>query len=549
MSELTEIQIEEMEAELALREEILGILQIRRATASTDAELGKITKAMDAVNKGDFTLPLVKTIAKDIKKQRAAVEKANRVSSTEMSLGEVINTYNFHVQSSGSAVWYYQTADLDMFGNRNWYSIKKDALQAAFPVTDVRVRMGEGTEDYNSLKEFNIQLVKQGRVFNRVIQSYKDEPGALNLMNKNFCLPAQDGSTDYHWIFDAVLETVSGGPPGDPETFEALQRTIFAKYLHPENPYIPNPTIRDVNGRAAKGLMANTFLKRLFNGNIADNCNADHVIGKFNGVIAGKAVVVVNETNRSKIDSERTKAFLGSPRILVENKYQVPYYADNTCLVFFFTNDINGGVNVSGTSSDNRFSFFRVRQNIYKTCIRYFKEREGRDMTEREVQDWIEGTDLDSGQIILFNEEQVGKWICAMLAKFGDVRVVEPVHGAEHRAIIDKQRGAWTKKVEQVFEDSNFKYIRAALLDDLIREFNKGEMLPGRNKMRDEIERLIFDRGYPVEFVQRGLVNVGIKTTRQLPIWRLTNLGTVNQDESDYGHEDNNGRWVWDWKP
>lgn len=549
MSELTEIQIEEMESELILREEISGILQIRKATASTDSELGKITKALDAVNRGDFTLPLVRSIAKDIKKQRAAVDKANRVSSTEMSVGEIINTYNFHTQSSGSAVWYYQTADLDMFGNRNWYSIKKDALQTAFPVTDVRIRMGDGVEDYNSLKEFNIQLVKQGRVFNRVIQSYKDESGALNLMNKSFCLPAQDGSTDYHWIFDAVLETVSGGPPGDPETFEALQRTIFAKYLHPENPYIPNPTIRDVNGRAAKGLMANTFLKRLFNGNIADNCNADHVVGKFNGVIAGKAVVIVNETNRSKIDSERTKAFLGSPRILVENKYQVPYYADNTCLVFFFTNDINGGVNVSGTSSDNRFSFFRVRQNIYKTCVRYFKEREGRDITEREVQDWIEGTDSDSGQIVLFNEEQVGKWICAMLAKHGDVRVVEPVHGAEHRAIIDKQRGAWTKKVEQVFEDPKFNYIRAALLDDLVREFNKGEMLPGRNKMRDEIERLIQDRGYPVEFVQRGVVNTGIKSSRQLPIWRLNTLGAVNEDETEYGHEDNNGRWVWDWKP
>lgn len=549
MSELTEIQIEEMESELILREEISGILQIRKATASTDSELGKITKALDAVNRGDFTLPLVRSIAKDIKKQRAAVDKANRVSSTEMSVGEIINTYNFHTQSSGSAVWYYQTADLDMFGNRNWYSIKRDALQTAFPVTDVRIRMGDGVEDYNSLKEFNIQLVKQGRVFNRVIQSYKDDSGALNLMNKSFCLPAQDGSTDYHWIFDAVLETVSGGPPGDAETFEALQRTIFAKYLHPENQYIPNPTIRDVNGRAAKGLMANTFLKRLFNGNIADNCNADHVVGKFNGVIAGKAVVIVNETNRSKIDSERTKAFLGSPRILVENKYQVPYYADNTCLVFFFTNDINGGVNVSGTSSDNRFSFFRVRQNIYKTCVRYFKEREGRDITEREVQNWIEGTDSDSGQIILFNEEQVGKWICAMLAKHGDVRVVEPVHGAERDAIIDKQRGAWTRKVEQVFEDPKFNYIRAALLDDLVREYNRGEMLPGRNKMRDEIERLIQDRGYPVDFVQRGVVNTGIKSSRQLPIWRLNTLGAVNEDETEYGHEDQNGRWVWDWKP
>jgi len=548
MSELTEVQLENLEEELEVRQHILATLQQKKATAD-DRERGKIDRLIEAVNKGDFTGALVKSILKDIKRQRIQEDKANRVTAAKMTIDQIIDTYNFHVGSFGSTVYYYQTPNADMFGNRNWIAIKKDALQASFPATDVYVRMGEGEEDYSSYKEFNRRLVEKSRTFTRIIQSYKDEPGALNLMTKDFCLPAADGSTDYHWIFDAVLETVSGGPPGDRDTFEAMQRTIFAKWLHPDNPFIPNPTIRDVNGRAAKGLMANTFLRRLFNGNIADNCNSDHVIGKFNGVIAGKAVVIVNETNRSKIDSERVKAFLGSPRIVVENKYQVPYYADNTCLVFFFTNDPNGGVNVSGTSSDNRFSFFKVRQNIYKTCQRYFREREGVELTEREVQTWIEGTDLTSGQIILFDQEQVGRWINAMAVKHGDVKTVEPVHGDEHRAILDKQRGAWTRTVEEVFRDPDFQYIRANLLSDLVREYNRGEMLPGRNKMRDEIERLIADRALNIELVQRAVIQTGLNTnnTIQRTVYRKIGIGNVMQDETAYGQEDQNGRWIWTW--
>jgi hypothetical protein len=544
MSEMTDEQRIELEAELRLREEVLKILTLRKATAESNAERGRIDKAMEAVEIGDMNMTMVKAIVRDIKKTQTIIEKASKINASDMTLDDIIKTYNFYVSSSGNAVWYYQAVTADIFGNRSWYSIKRDALQASFPATDVRIRGTPDTPDYDSLKEFNIRLVDQGRVFNRVVQSYRDEAGALNIMNRDFCMPSADGRTDYHWIFDAVIETITGG---EAAAREAMERTIFGKYLHPENPFIPNPTIRDVQGRAGKGLVANTFLKRLFNGNVADNCNADHVIGKFNGVIAGKAVVVVNETNRSKIDSERTKAFLGSPRILVENKYQTPYYADNTCLVFFFTNDPNGGVNVSGTSSDNRFSFFRVKENIYSICQRYFREQESRELTVTEVQDWIEGTDLTSGQVILFNEEQVGRWIRCMIERYGDVRRIEPYHGDEHRAVIDRQRGAWTHTVEQVFEDDNFEYIRAGLLVDLIREYNRGEMLPGRNRMRDEIDRLVQDRGYDVELTQRGRIRTGPATQIQRPIWRRKSVTIPQHDETRYGHEDSNGRWIWTW--
>jgi hypothetical protein len=156
--------------------------------------------------------------------------------------------------------------------------------------------------------------------------------------------------------------------------------------------------IRDQEGRAGKGLISNTFLRRLFNGKVADNCNTDHVTGKFNSVIAGQAVIVVNETRRDKVDVERMKAFLGSPKILIEAKYQVPYLADNTGLVMSYSNEITGGITLSGTQSDNRYSLFKTTKNIYQTCQRYMLEYEQQDLTLEEVKTWIEGVDENSGQ-------------------------------------------------------------------------------------------------------------------------------------------------------
>jgi hypothetical protein len=541
---------DELVKELELRKEVISILNIRKSTAS-DAQRGRLDKLVEVVERGDpgwQNQQGVKSVLNDIRRTQSKIQKAQQTADAEMNIKSLITTYNFHIKASGSAVWYYQLPMPNVYGVREWVAIKKETLMSSFPQLDVTIRGGDGVEDYKSLKEFNTKLVEQGRRFTKIIQSYVDEPGALNLMNKTFSAPADDGATDYHWMFDAVFESLSGGLAGSKE-FEALQRIIWAKYLHPENIYIPNIVICDVVGRGGKGLFSNRFLRRLFNGNIADNCNIDHVIGKFNSVIAGKAMIIVNETNRSKIDSERTKAFLGSPKIPVEPKGMDIYYADNTGLVMFVTNDINGGVNVGGTKSDNRFSFFNVTESIYSACTRHMTGlEEFEDLSETAIKQWIEGHSFDSGQNILHDEYEVGKWICAMAVKYGDITHVEPHHSDEYRRIVDTQRGAWTQTVEQVFEDPKFKYIRAQLLVDLIRHINRGEMLPGKNRMRQEIERLIRDRGWAVEYKDRANIKNGLEEI-QRTVWRHKDLEwkTLDGDETRYGALNDRGIWEWHW--
>ncbi len=550
--------MDKVERELQLRESIIEQLEHKRDVAmrsgATAAEIGKIVKSIEQVKNGDLSSStIVKQLVKDAGKQAREETKKQTKSESEQEIQRIIDTYNFYQSSTGNSVWFYQTITPDEYGNRAWVSIKKDALLTNFRALDVYIRMGEGLEDYSSFKEFNSMLVDQGRTFTKIVQSYTDHAGCLNIMNRNFCEPALDGSTDYHWIFDAIIESISGGELGNTETFIPLQQTIWCKYLHPDNPFLPNLFIRDLDGRAGKGLISNTFLKTLFMGNVADNCNTDHVTGKFNSVIAGKAIVVVNETKRDKVDVERMKAFLGSPKIMVEAKYQTPYEADNTSLVMSYSNEVTGGITLSGTSSDNRYSIFTTTKNIYQTCQRYFKELEGKTLGLDAIKQWIEGDGPDSGQNLLRSREQVGKWINAMLYLHGDVKTVRPVHGEEYRKMIDRQRGGWLETVEQVFTDATFTYIRAELLERLVREYNRGEVLPGKKTMREQIERLVRDRGYNIILQEKAKIwtNRVAKTWVQRTVWRKdTGMGQqTNLDDSDnnYGQEDN-GRWNWTWK-
>ena len=543
--------------DIELRASVVSVLQIKLGKLPTgsegDRERGKLQRMIDAIDRGDEgweTQHGVKGIIKDIRETKKRIERAQRQHDAAMGIDELIKEYNFHVKSSGSGGWWYQPLHTNEFGIRPWVSIKKEALLMSFPQLNEVISVGEGMPPYRAVQDFNTKLVDQGRRVDRVVMSHSNTPNCLNIMPRERCQGAEDGATNYHWIFDAIFESLSGGHIGT-KNFEALQKTIWAKYLHQENTYIPNIVIGDKQGRGGKGLFANTFLRRLFMGNIADNCSMNHVLGKFNAVVAGKAVIIVNETNRKKMEEEATKAFLGSPTIIIEPKGQDAYSADNTALVIFVTNDTQGGVNVSGTKSDNRFSFFNVSETIYSAVRRWVKLTTDEDWTELEAKQWIESSSFDSGQNLLRDEYEMGKWINAMQERYGDVTHIEPHHDEEYARIINQQRGAWTQTVDAVFSDPDFDYIRWQVLEDLVRSVNKGEMLPGKKRMREEIERLCVDRNYPVEFVERCGITDG-KRTVQRTVWRSTTAvsKTFNvASEDKYGHVDqHSNRWIWVWQ-
>jgi hypothetical protein len=487
---------------------------------------------------------LMKQLSKD--KQKEEVQLKRRTS--DLDLQEIIDTYDFYMSHTGGLCWYYRPTFPDEYGNREWQQIKKETLLANFPATDVYIRGEHGEPDYSSFKEFTRMLSDQERVFTAVIQSYtkKTGNGKLNIMNKNFALPTADGSTDYHWMFDAIFESISGGAPGCKDTFDHLQCIVFGKYIHPDNIFLPCPFIND-DGSSGKGLFGSRFLMTLFQGNVADNCNIEHLTGKFNSAIAGRAVIYINETARAKVDVEKVKSFIGSPTFMVEKKFETPYSCDNTGLVISVTNEKSGGITLSGTHSDRRYSIFSTKETIFNVVIRYFACKEGKTITVEEAQNWIEET----GQWLLCDPYQIGKWINAMVEKHGDVNHVRANKGDAYKTLIDRQRAGWLQTVETVFTEPGFVYIRDQLLQDLVKEFNKSEkFIPGRNKFKEDVERLCVDRGIRVKLIARASIK-NSKTVSQRTVW-ATDLGygsgSIIEDEDMFGSYDTHGRWIWAWR-
>ena len=501
-------------------------------------------RVCDQVTKLENKLSLEIILAE--KKLEAAKNKEQytlKRNASLLEIGELITEYNIWQAGTGALLWYLQEKHQNEYGARVWSCLKTETLKARFPQLNNYIRGTDGLADHSSYIDFTSQVVNEDRIFNKLVQSWtqKTGNGTLNIIHSNFCVPHETES-NYHWIMDAVMESITGG--NDQDNLEHMQKILIGKYLHPENIFLPNIFCNDA-GTTGKGLLAARFLTRLFGGSVADNCNIEHLTGKFNGAIAGKAIICVNETSRDKVDQEKLKAFLGSPTFKVEEKYEKAFDADNCGLVFCSANGSTGGVTLSGEGSDRRFSIFSSKTNIYKVVVKYFAAEENRVISENDARIWIEST----GQNILHDTLEVSKWIHAMILKYGDVKEVKAIKNKAYQDLIDRQRGAWTQTVEDVFEDPTFTYIREWLLRDLILHVNKGEMIPGKNRMREEIERLIKDRGLSV--VWRNRVSIGKHDIRRT-VWKKDDgsnygTGTVKEDETKYGHTDTNGRWIWDW--
>jgi len=496
---------------------------------------------------------------KEIEKEAALIEKKNEVSQkvemSRLTLQEIINKYNFHqVQKGNKLTWYFQRDVADEFGNRVWDNVGREVLKARHYPLSLYIPGGQGSPSYSAMDEFSKLLMDQGRSFNIVIQSYKEPGGVhngqLNIMTKSFARPSDDGSIDYHWFFDVIFASLSGGTCEN--TKGHLEQILLAKWQHPENTFLPGIFIND-KGATLKDLFANVFLRHLYGGNILYNGTIEHLLGKFNAIIAGKTIVHVSEVKRDKVNVDKLKSILNAPKLLVEEKFETPYEADNTMMLFSVGNGTQGSVTLSGENQDRRYSIFSPPGDGYELVIAAREEFDGVVMNKEQADEWI----VAVGQNILKDPVQMGKWLSAKIAEHGDITHLRPIKNEAYYKLIDKQRASWISIVETVFEDPKFEYIRTELLRELILQYNKGGFTPARETMTEEIERLVRDRGYSVIKQRNSTIKTSNSATYQRTTWRKisvfdglkpSNLGQLDEDESLYGEFDDHKRWVWTWK-
>lgn len=536
----------------AIGDYVLNELQRRKdLTASRGLPVGKLVDAMDEVKVGLMTNSLVKTIIKDYNKSRAAENSQLKVVTSKMTIQQIIDDYNMHQVTVGAKMyWYYQPINVTVYGKREWVSVSREVLKAQFSALREYIRGSNGEPDYNSMDTFSELLMDQGRGFQKITQSFRSPDGVahgnLNIIDRDFAKASVDGSTDYHWMFDAIFESISGGACSS--TKEHLEQIILSKWQHPENPFLPNIFVND-NGGSGKDLFAGGLLMTLFKGSVLYNGTIEHLLGQFNNVVAGKAILHISEMARAKVNMDKLKAFLGAPTFMVEAKFETPYTADNTGLVFSTGNNRTGNLTLSGENQDRRYSIFSPQTDIYTIVARYLKKEHGKEFTHHEVDNWIKTV----GQNYLKDFDQVGKWVSAMIAKHGDITHLLPVKNAAYHDMIDKQRHDWLDTVDTVFADSRFRYIRTQLLDDLLAQYSRGGVKSNKINTITDIERLIKDRGYNIKREERARIKSKLGTVIQRNVWRrvepiaLGETVQINEDESLFGHKDDNGRWIWDW--
>jgi hypothetical protein len=338
------------------------------------------------------------------------------------------------------------------------------------------------------------------------------------------------------------MESVSGGR--DEETIEHLQKLILAKYQHPENIFLPNIFCNDT-GSTGKSLLNHRFLMRLFGGAVALNCSMEHLTGRFNSSIAGKAIIYINETTREKVDQDKLKAFLGSPTFKVEEKYERAVDADNCGMVFSAANGSGGSVSLSGDGSDRRYSIFSAKKSLYEVVCEYFLEKENKIVSLDDAKVWVETV----GQYILSDADQVGKWLVVMILKYGDIVTLDAIKGRAYNTLLERQRGAWLDTVEEVFTQPDFEYITEQLLLDLVREVNKGELIPKKKTFAEHVEKMCKLRGLNIIKRAKVSVSTGGLLRKQKTVWKNDNgVSTVHGGEEAYRKRDEKDeRWVWQW--
>jgi len=374
------------------------------------------------------------------------------------------------------------------------------------------------------LKEDARHFDRQTYTFNKV------GADTLNMLNVNFCEPVE--GDEPHWLFDRVVASIGGEKA---ENIAHIERLILAKYLHPENIMIPALVLQDEGG-TGKSLFVTRILGAIFGATaIADNLAIEEVCGKFNAKLAGKAVWFINETARGKYNLDDLKRKVGSASFSVEPKGVDAFLADMTAWVVVSGNDYGGSIRLSNNGVDRRWSIVKGGRTL-KAIV-----GDHMGVSETEAKNFIEAT----GQHILSDRIEAGRWITALIERHGDVVTIDGHHGEDYTALADTQKSTESLIFEAVFLDPNFRHIKQSTMFDFYCSHVSTQYRVQRGTFYASAEAWAKRNGFDM---WRKMVKVGSgKNFSKLAFFTKDEFATrlVDDDDDRFFTEDSNHRRKW----
>lgn len=300
---------------------------------------------------------------------------------------------------------------------------------------------------------FMTVLKEDGRYFDRQTYTFKDLPANVMNMLRNEFITMQDDKP-HDPVFDHVVASIAGEKA---ENVSHIEKLILAKYLHPENNLIPSLVLQDEGG-TGKSLFVTRILGTIFGkGAVADNLAIEDVVKNFNANLAGKAVWFINETARGRYSLDDLKRKIGSDSFMMEPKGIDAFPVDMTAWVIVSGNDEAGSVKLSGNGVDRRWSIVKGKRELRHILA----ERMGLDASDAKA--WLETT----GQHILSDPVEAGRWLYALLERHGDVTTIEGLHGADYQQLAAVQKSTEVMIFEAVFRNPEFSHIKRSTLYEL----------------------------------------------------------------------------------
>ncbi len=338
--------------------------------------------------------------------------------------------------------------------NGEWMPVKPTSIKHHFPEWNIK----------GFPLAVTVVLNDRGWTYSDVTYSFRDNvpSDVINLADRSEWLVPDVG--EHHWIFNVLVQSIGGGKI---ENIEHLRRVITFKYLYPYAYTLPCIVVHGEGG-VGKNLLVDHVLHTIFAGQTL-SAKAEHVVGQFNGLLKGMAVVMLDETENDKVNESALKHTLGREKLTINEKGIPQYEIDNTPLYLISSNKSEGGIWLDRSQADRRYSVFHVKkgQPLQYWIARYqgWISEERQFLSEDDpafvrAWQWL----LSEGAAILRNPSEVAKWLGYLLIEYGDYPQPLPLHGADFERLMEIQTPMWERITQAVFSDPDFSHIERSVL-------------------------------------------------------------------------------------
>lgn len=358
-------------------------------------------------------------------------------------------------------------------------------------------------------------LSQRGGLRETVNISAKPQPEyVLNKFRKDHWVQPSKG--EFHEIFDIFIRSLGDNKK---ENIDHIKQIVAWKYLHPEDYSLPCLVIFGEGG-AGKTSFVTSLLGTIFGSHQVIALQQDQM-KSFNGIIAGKMAVSIEESAWDKADKNHLKSIISQKTIMVNEKYGRQYNADNLTLYVIGGNGALGAVKLGRDRSDRRFSILKVSRSIIDHVM------EVKSLDKDPAIEWWE-----RNKKYLEDKEHCSRWLGSIIPLVEDLDS-PPValHGEDYQALLKAQSGPFEEIIDMVFDHPEFEFINgkeAFELYQLICDehgYNKGGLKNTFNtRLADELKQTHPHIKYDsVKVFERN----GVPTTNRG--WVVSSLKQVNR--------------------